>query len=222
MWTVPRKRTGTANMNLSTFLFFFSGHEFRPINDQFRPHDLLCWVTSLMVVQVFFFFRQFDRQFFGAYLISSILLIWFKNFCLYIANLAIGLVYSVVIDAELHGKVKLSLCWTKHHAMKTYWWSGGIVPHILDLGTRWRWVVSFTPRPLYPQGKSPWYQLDRMLSGLHSWSGHGVKEKNSLPPPEIEPRPSARPARNQSLYRLSYPGCLEVSKTFNSVVEIRG
>jgi hypothetical protein len=25
---------------------------------------------------------------------------------------------------------------------------------ILDLGTRWRWVVSFTPRPLYPRGES--------------------------------------------------------------------
>jgi hypothetical protein len=24
-------------------------------------------------------------------------------------------------------------------------------------------VVSFTPRPLYPQGKSPWYPLDRRL-----------------------------------------------------------
>jgi hypothetical protein len=35
-------------------------------------------------------------------------------------------------------KVKLSLGLTKHHAMKTYWWSGGIAPCILDLGTRWR------------------------------------------------------------------------------------
>jgi hypothetical protein len=35
-------------------------------------------------------------------------------------------------------KVKLSLCLTKHHAMKTYWGSGGIAPFILDLGTRWR------------------------------------------------------------------------------------
>jgi hypothetical protein len=26
---------------------------------------------------------------------------------------------------------------------------------ILDLGTRWKWVVSFTPRPLYPLGKDP-------------------------------------------------------------------
>jgi hypothetical protein len=35
-------------------------------------------------------------------------------------------------------KVKLSLCLTKHHAMKTYWESGGIAPRILDHGTRWR------------------------------------------------------------------------------------
>jgi hypothetical protein len=31
--------------------------------------------------------------------------------------------------------------------------SRGIAPRILGLGTRWRLVVSFTPRPLYPQGK---------------------------------------------------------------------
>jgi hypothetical protein len=29
-------------------------------------------------------------------------------------------------------------------------------------------VVSFTPRPLYPQRKSPWYQLDRRLDGPQS------------------------------------------------------
>jgi hypothetical protein len=49
--------------------------------------------------------------------------------------------------------------------------SGGITPRILDLGTRWRWVVSFTPRPLYPQGKNPWYPLDRRLGGPRSQSG---------------------------------------------------
>jgi hypothetical protein len=26
-------------------------------------------------------------------------------------------------------------------------------------------MVSFTSRPLYPQGKSPWYPLDRRLGG---------------------------------------------------------
>jgi hypothetical protein len=35
-------------------------------------------------------------------------------------------------------KVKLSPCLTKYHAMKTYRGSGGIIPRILDLGTRWR------------------------------------------------------------------------------------
>jgi hypothetical protein len=28
-------------------------------------------------------------------------------------------------------KVNLSLCLTKHHAMKAYWWSGCIAPRIL-------------------------------------------------------------------------------------------
>jgi hypothetical protein len=35
-------------------------------------------------------------------------------------------------------KVKLSLCLTEYHAMKTYWGSGDIAPLILDLGTRGR------------------------------------------------------------------------------------
>jgi hypothetical protein len=30
------------------------------------------------------------------------------------------------------GKVKLSLCLTKHHTMKAYWGSGGIAPCILQ------------------------------------------------------------------------------------------
>jgi hypothetical protein len=65
--------------------------------------------------------------------------------------------------------------------------SRGIAPRILDLGTRWRWMVSLTPRPLYPQGKSPWYPLDRRLSGPQSRSGRGRAEKNSRPLPGLEP-----------------------------------
>jgi hypothetical protein len=34
-------------------------------------------------------------------------------------------------------------------------------------------VVSFTPGPLYPQGKSPSYPLDRRLGGPQSRSGRG-------------------------------------------------
>jgi len=40
-------------------------------------------------------------------------------------------------------------------------------------------VVSFTPRVLYPQGKSPWYPFDRRLGGHQSRSGRGGEEKNS-------------------------------------------
>jgi hypothetical protein len=40
---------------------------------------------------------------------------------------------------------------TTHHAMQAYWGSGGIAPCILNLGTRWRWVVSFTSQQLYPR-----------------------------------------------------------------------
>jgi hypothetical protein len=34
------------------------------------------------------------------------------------------------------------------------WGSGCRDPSFLNLCTNWRWVVSFTPRPLYPRGKS--------------------------------------------------------------------
>jgi hypothetical protein len=34
-------------------------------------------------------------------------------------------------NSRLKVKVKLSLCSTKHHAMKVYWGSGGIAPRIL-------------------------------------------------------------------------------------------
>jgi hypothetical protein len=70
----------------------------------------------------------------------------------------------------------------------TYWRSGGIAPRVLDLGTRCRGVVSFTPRPLYPKRKSPWYPLDRRLSGPQSRSGHGGEEENSKPLSGLEPQ----------------------------------
>jgi len=56
------------------------------------------------------------------------------------------------------------------------WAGGGIAPRILNLGSR---LVSFTPRPLYPQGKILRYPLVRKLSGPQSWSGRGSEEKNS-------------------------------------------
>jgi len=67
------------------------------------------------------------------------------------------------------------------HTTKTYG-GGGIVPCTLNLGTRWRWVVSFTAQPLYPQIKSPWYPLDRRLGKPQNQSKCGAKEKK-IPTP---------------------------------------
>jgi hypothetical protein len=38
-------------------------------------------------------------------------------------------------------------------------------------------MVSFTPWPLYLQGKRPWYPLDRRLGGPHNPSGQHEEEK---------------------------------------------
>jgi len=46
--------------------------------------------------------------------------------------------------------------------------------------------VSFKPWLLYPQGKSPWYPMDRRMGGLQSPSGHSGEEKNSQPLPVVE------------------------------------
>jgi hypothetical protein len=52
---------------------------------------------------------------------------------------------------------------------------------ILDLSTRWGWVVGFTPRPPYSRRKRPRYTLDRRLCGPQSRSGHCVGEKSGTP-----------------------------------------
>jgi hypothetical protein len=71
--------------------------------------------------------------------------------------------------------------------MKAYWGVEELAPRILDLGTRLRRVVSFTPRPVYSQGKSPYYQLVRRLGGPKSRSGRGCEDRNSQPLSGIEP-----------------------------------
>jgi len=55
-----------------------------------------------------------------------------------------------------------------------------ISPHILILGTRRRWFISFTPWPLYSQGKNPRYPLDSRLGGPQSQFGRGGEEKNTF------------------------------------------
>lgn len=58
------------------------------------------------------------------------------------------------------GKDKVTVA-VKHHIMK----SGSVAPHILNLGARQRWEVSFMPWLLFLQQKSLQFPLDRKLSG---------------------------------------------------------
>jgi hypothetical protein len=64
------------------------------------------------------------------------------------------------------------------------------------------WVVNATPRPLYPRERDPVpiVQEDGWAPGP-VWTG-----AENLAPTGI--RSPDRPARSQSLYRLSYPGPL--------------
>jgi hypothetical protein len=47
-----------------------------------------------------------------------------------------------------------------------------------------------------PSRKDPRYQFDRRQGGTQSRSGRGGEEKNSQPPPAIEPPNPDRPARS--------------------------
>jgi hypothetical protein len=102
---------------------------------------------------------------------------------------------TILIPRSQHGE--------EHHDMEAYLGSGCITSRILDLGTRRRLVISFTPRSFYPQGNSPWYPLDRRLDGPQSRSGHVVKTEipssfRDSNPRSYSPWTSAIP--------LSYPG----------------
>ena len=77
-------------------------------------------------------------------------------------------------------------------------------PRILNLGTRWRWVVSFMPRPLYPWRKSLHFSLNRRFSEFQSRLGF-TEKKNIFLLPRIKPRFFGLPTLVQSLHWLRYP-----------------
>ena len=66
--------------------------------------------------------------------------------------------------------------------MKAHRGSGVTFPLILNLGAKWRQVLSFMPWLFYSQRKSLQYLLHWRLSGPQSWSGRfGEEEDLALP-----------------------------------------
>ena len=74
----------------------------------------------------------------------------------------------------------------------------GIALLFHDRGTRRGWVVSSTPRPHFTPGRGPVPIVQEA-----GWAP-GTVWKGGKPRPHRDSIPD-RPARNQSLYRLSYP-----------------
>jgi hypothetical protein len=70
------------------------------------------------------------------------------------------------------------------HIMKMFWGSGSRAPCILNHGSRWKWVVSFTSQLLYPWGKSPLFPLDRRLGGPRVSLDAVAKRKNFIIAPD--------------------------------------
>jgi hypothetical protein len=108
------------------------------------------------------------------------------------------------------------------------WRSRGIALLILDLGARRGWVVSTTPRPHCTPGKDPVPIVQEA-----GWASGPVWTcTKNLAPTEI--RSPDRPARSQSLYRLSYRAhrgfhsdvlfvcvCCSRKLTFGKIVQCR-
>jgi len=83
--------------------------------------------------------------------------------------------------------------------METYEGVEVIQPRILNLGTRWRWVVRFMLRAFY-SGVS----YDTRLGGPHSRSGRGAKEQRTRSCQESESSWEAdSPSASQEIPHLS-------------------
>lgn len=85
------------------------------------------------------------------------------------------------------------------------WRSGCVETRIPDLCTRWRWVASFTVRPVNLRGNSQQNPLHRSFGGPQNGSDRPGEERN-LAPTETRNRPLCRPVSSLSVYRLRHPG----------------
>jgi hypothetical protein len=88
---------------------------------------------------------------------------------------------------------------------------GSIDLHFFDLGGNWS---ASRPGRFTPGERAP--GTNRIGGSVDPRPGlDDVEKRNFLTLPALELRPLSRPARSQSLYRLSYPGSLGLYVTFN-------
>jgi hypothetical protein len=102
-------------------------------------------------------------------------------------------------------KHNLACSLTEHHAMKAYWENGATAPRILNLGTRWRWVVRFMPLALYlpPSGeRAPGIHLIGAWVGPRAGLDAVVKRK--IPSCCRDSNPH-HPARSSTMHHWAIP-----------------
>jgi hypothetical protein len=95
--------------------------------------------------------------------------------------------------------------------MKAYKWTGGTVPVILKLGTRW-WVVYFKDGSPYPR--------KRTQEGWAPWPVWATLENRNSPDPAENPTP-ARAVRNLGTTVEKYNLCTWVVFTFCNLQVIK-
>lgn len=81
--------------------------------------------------------------------------------------------YALVCYTAVKGRV------VPVRTMKTNGGRRSIAPFVLSLRTKQTGVISFTSRPLYPQGKNPRHPLDKRLGGNQNRSGRLEKTQTS-------------------------------------------
>jgi hypothetical protein len=92
----------------------------------------------------------------------------FKEFIPLLAIVTVHVLLNWNFTCSIYARTYTGRGMTHHSTVlhhEDVWRSAGIAPRILNLGTRWTWVVRSTPRPLYPQRKCPFYPLNRRLGG---------------------------------------------------------
>jgi len=99
--------------------------------------------------------------------------------------------------------IKVKVKWSRYRPDVAHRMGRGIALLFHDRGTRRRWMVSSTPRPHFTPGKEPVNisQETGWAPGPVSTGGKSRPHLDSIP---------YRPARSQSLYRLSYPAQLHI------------